>query len=81
VFENKLKPETIPHIELLQKNGIQIHMVTGDNPLTSLSVAKQCQLLSSSADISILDIIEERNEIKSTLNGIQTPLEGIIPLL
>lgn len=81
MFENKLKPETFAHIELLQNNGIQIHMVTGDNPLTSLSVAKQCQLLSSTADISVLDVIEERNEIKSTLNGLLTPLEGILPLL
>jgi magnesium-transporting ATPase (P-type) len=56
-------------------------MVTGDNPLTSLSVAKQCKLLSAQANISVLDVIEENSIIKSTLNGIQTSFDGIVPLL
>lgn len=41
MFTNELKPETIPTIKLLRRAGIKTIMATGDNPLTSISVARQ----------------------------------------
>ncbi|KAL4487111.1 hypothetical protein ABPG72_001563 [Tetrahymena utriculariae] len=78
VFENKLKPETIPHIKLLLEKKVQIHMVTGDNPLTSLSVAKQCDILDKTQKIGVLDVVTENGQTSSSFDGICTPVEKIL---
>jgi cation-transporting ATPase 13A3/4/5 len=46
VFENKLKPGTTTVINTLSKAKIRQIMCTGDNLLTSISVARQCSLVS-----------------------------------
>lgn len=45
VLENRLKPDTTPCIETLNEAEIRVIMVTGDNILTALSVAKDCGIL------------------------------------
>ncbi|KAK9884189.1 hypothetical protein WA026_005142 [Henosepilachna vigintioctopunctata] len=45
VLENRLKPETTPCIEALNDANIRIVMVTGDNILTALSVARDCSIV------------------------------------
>ncbi|XP_046381201.2 polyamine-transporting ATPase 13A3-like isoform X3 [Haliotis rufescens] len=42
VMENCLKPETTPVIQTLREAAIRNIMVTGDNMLTALSVAREC---------------------------------------
>ncbi|KAL8601674.1 hypothetical protein ACOMHN_033850 [Nucella lapillus] len=42
VMENRLKPETTPIIHQLLEANIRTIMVTGDNMLTALSVAREC---------------------------------------
>jgi cation-transporting ATPase 13A2 len=45
VLENRLKPETTPCIQALNDASIRVIMVTGDNILTALSVAKDCDII------------------------------------
>lgn len=46
VMENKLKPETSAVIKTLQQAEIRTVMATGDNILTAMSVAAQCNVIS-----------------------------------
>ncbi|XP_070560600.1 polyamine-transporting ATPase 13A3-like isoform X8 [Ptychodera flava] len=45
VMQNKLKPETTPVIKELIAAQIRIVMVTGDNMLTAVNVARKCGIL------------------------------------
>jgi cation-transporting ATPase 13A2 len=45
IFENKLKPITASVINELGKAGIRTVMCTGDNILTAISVARDCELI------------------------------------
>jgi cation-transporting ATPase 13A3/4/5 len=45
-MENKLKPETSAVIKTLQQAEIRTVMATGDNILTAMSVAAQCNVIS-----------------------------------
>ncbi len=47
LFENPLKPETKPAIEMLNKADVFSLIVTGDNLLTAVSVAYNCSILQS----------------------------------
>lgn len=49
VFENKLKHTTAGVIHELNEAGIRNVMCTGDNILTAISVARECNLLDRSA--------------------------------
>ena len=49
IFENKLKPVTSEVLEELNKAAIRSIMCTGDNILTAISVARECNLLDRSA--------------------------------
>ncbi|OAA77441.1 ATPase type 13A2 [Akanthomyces lecanii RCEF 1005] len=49
IFENKLKPSTAPVLKELVESNIRAVMVTGDNILTAISVARECGLLEKHA--------------------------------
>lgn len=49
IFENKLKPTTAEVLEELEEAGIRKVMCTGDNILTAISVARECNLIDRSA--------------------------------
>lgn len=51
IFENKLKPGTTPAIQALRQAHLVCRMITGDNPLTAVSVARECGLVSQAANI------------------------------
>lgn len=53
IFENKLKPRTIPAITTLRNANIRQIMCTGDNVLTAVSVARECGLINQSAEVYI----------------------------
>lgn len=48
IFENKLKPGSAPAIATLRHANIGCKMVTGDNPRTAVSVARECGMLGQS---------------------------------
>ncbi|XP_074653844.1 polyamine-transporting ATPase 13A3-like isoform X2 [Tubulanus polymorphus] len=45
VMQNTLKPETTPIIQKLHRANIRTVMVTGDNMLTAVSVARDCSMI------------------------------------
>lgn len=49
IFENKLKPASAKVINELNEAGIRKVMCTGDNILTAISVARECQLIDRTA--------------------------------
>jgi cation-transporting ATPase 13A3/4/5 len=49
IFENKLKPTTTPVIKELLDSNIGTVMVTGDNILTAVSVARECGMINKTA--------------------------------
>ncbi|KAH8828068.1 P-type ATPase [Flagelloscypha sp. PMI_526] len=49
IFENKLKLGTTPAIQALRSAHLACRMITGDNPLTAVSVARECSLVSQTA--------------------------------
>lgn len=49
IFENKLKPTTADVIKELLISNIETVMVTGDNILTAISVARECSMIDRSA--------------------------------
>ena len=49
IFENKLKPTTSDVLRELTSSNIGTVMVTGDNILTAISVARECGLVERSA--------------------------------
>lgn len=63
IMENKLKTTTTPTIMELQKANIRSIMVTGDNALTAISVARQCNIIpyDKSPRVYLGDIITDDN--------------------
>ena len=51
IFENKLKPGTTPVIKELRAAHMACRMITGDNPLTAVSVARECGLINQAAHV------------------------------
>jgi cation-transporting ATPase 13A3/4/5 len=51
IFENKLKPGTAPAIQELRSAHLACRMITGDNPLTAVSVARECDLINQAAHV------------------------------
>lgn len=49
IFENKLKPTTGDVLQELEEAGIRKVMCTGDNILTAISVARECNLIDRTA--------------------------------
>jgi len=49
IFENKLKPATPGVLKELLESNIGAVMVTGDNILTAISVARECSMISKTA--------------------------------
>lgn len=53
IFENKLKPGTAPAIQALRAAHLVCRMITGDNPLTAVSVARECGLVNPAVHIFV----------------------------
>ncbi|THH29198.1 hypothetical protein EUX98_g5000 [Antrodiella citrinella] len=51
IFENKLKPGTALAIQALRQAHLACRMITGDNPLTAVSVARECGLINQAAHV------------------------------
>lgn len=51
IFENRLKPGTAPAIQILRSAHLACRMITGDNPLTAVSVARECGLIHQAAHV------------------------------
>ena len=58
IFENKLKPSTTEVIDELNDADIREIMCTGDNILTAISVARECNLINRTAHCFIPHFVE-----------------------
>ena len=58
IFENKLKPSTTRVIDELTDAGIRKVMCTGDNILTAISVARECNLSDRTAHCFIPHFVD-----------------------
>ncbi|QQP40430.1 Cation-transporting ATPase, partial [Caligus rogercresseyi] len=67
VMRNNLKEESKPVIEVLSEADIRCVMVTGDNILTAISVARECGLIAPSHDVLRVEATPEHLSISPTL--------------
>ncbi|KAH9285429.1 putative cation-transporting ATPase W08D2.5 [Echinococcus granulosus] len=67
VMENRLKPESAPVIKLLKEARIRPVMVTGDNMLTALSVARDCEMIDEMDRIIIVSAKSPKRPSKSAM--------------
>ncbi|EGR27385.1 hypothetical protein IMG5_196550, partial [Ichthyophthirius multifiliis] len=63
IMENKLKEITSQIINELQQANIRTIMVTGDNPLTAISVGRQCNIIHEKARVYFGDLQDETDQI------------------
>jgi len=59
IVSNKLKSDTTGVISNLKKSNCKIFMATGDNPFTSISVARQCGLIENE-EIAFIDFENQK---------------------
>ncbi|KAL2098002.1 hypothetical protein ACEWY4_007209 [Coilia grayii] len=55
IMQNKLKPETADVLEDLRRANIRTVMVTGDNMLTAISVARDCGMIGPQERVIVVD--------------------------
>jgi len=69
IFTNKLKKDTKNVIANLKNSNCKLVMATGDNPFTSISVARECELIENSKNSTYLIDLEkdEKNIERLTL--------------
>lgn len=63
ILENRLKPQTTGIISMLKGAQIKVVMVTGDNILTAVSVAKECGIIE--AGETVVEVIAEEGDGKN----------------
>jgi len=67
IMENKLKAVTTQIIDTLHSAEIRTIMVTGDNALTAISVARQCHIVGCNQRIFLGDISEQKVKGKNVI--------------
>lgn len=75
IVQNKLKEKTSSSIETLHNANLKMVMATGDNILTAISVAKECQLIDSNVPIYTCELNKENNEQVLSWNMVDTFLD------
>jgi P-type Cu2+ transporter len=64
-IEDKIKPSSAAAIQTLQKRGIEVHMLTGDNAQTAEAVARQVGIKSFRAEVMPSDKADYVKELQS----------------
>ena len=59
IMENKLKTRTLEIIDILQEANVRTIMVTGDNALTAISVARQCHIVNPRQRVYLGDLSDK----------------------
>ncbi|KAG6017771.1 hypothetical protein E4U43_000009 [Claviceps pusilla] len=75
IFENKLKPTTAGVIRELLDSNIGAVMVTGDNILTAISVARECGLLDQQAHCFVPRFLKDRSAKLTAVKPLPAPPE------
>lgn len=81
LLNNELKLETIPTLNVLHKAKIKTIMATGDNPLTSISVARECGMVDTSLPVYMGELVTLKNgEKKLTWTNVDKSDSKLDPL-
>jgi cation-transporting ATPase 13A3/4/5 len=75
IVQNKLKEQTTSSIETLHNANLKMVMATGDNILTAISVAKECQLIQPDVPVYTCELNKEENEQVLSWNMVDTFLD------
>ncbi|XP_021950610.1 probable cation-transporting ATPase 13A3 isoform X2 [Folsomia candida] len=62
VLDNRLKPASSTEMATLKKAGIRTIMVTGDNMLTALSVARDCGMVEQNAKVIVINVEMDKKD-------------------
>ncbi|XP_062868539.1 polyamine-transporting ATPase 13A3 isoform X2 [Trichomycterus rosablanca] len=68
IMQNKLKPETPRVLEVLSRANIRTVMVTGDNMLTAISVARDCGMIPPQDRVIIADALPPKDGRAARIN-------------
>ncbi|XP_076134723.1 polyamine-transporting ATPase 13A3 isoform X3 [Alosa pseudoharengus] len=68
IMQNKLKPETPGVLEDLRRANIRTVMVTGDNMLTAISVARDCGMIPPEDRVIIADALPPKDGQAAKIN-------------
>jgi cation-transporting ATPase 13A3/4/5 len=81
IFENKLKPTTAAVLRELVESNIKAVMVTGDNILTAICVARECGMIPKSAHCFVPHFVEgnEPRHPRLTLDHTDQMFEQVTP--
>jgi cation-transporting ATPase 13A3/4/5 len=63
IMENKLKPETSPVIQQLNECLVKSIMITGDNALTAISVARKCGIVGHDQKVFLGEVVENQPDV------------------
>lgn len=74
ILENRLKADTTSVISSLMKANLRTIMVTGDNILTALSVAKDCAMIAKGQNVIIVNA--RQNNLKANGHELYYNLSG-----
>lgn len=72
VMQNTLKPQTKPVIKQLLDANIRTVMVTGDNLLTGISVARDCHMVSPNDTVLVVEVTPPTDTQPATVRFEQT---------
>jgi cation-transporting P-type ATPase 13A2 len=81
IFKNKLKKDSKDVITTLKECNSKLILATGDNPFTSISVARECEMMDFHKKVFMIDLEKDmldnfREKIKITPLVIQRRLNG-----
>ncbi|XP_075058359.1 polyamine-transporting ATPase 13A3 isoform X2 [Mixophyes fleayi] len=68
IMQNKLKPETPAVLEDLRKAKIRMVMITGDNMLTAISVARDCGMILPHDKVIVADALPPKDGQAAKIN-------------
>ena len=72
VMENRLKPQTTPVIAVLKSARIRTVMVTGDNVMTALSVARDCDMIGLNERVVMVTALPPQGDAPARLEWTET---------
>ncbi|XP_059498532.1 polyamine-transporting ATPase 13A3-like [Stegostoma tigrinum] len=68
MMQNKLKPRSIPILSELRRACIRTVMVTGDNMLTAVSVARECGMIPLNGKVIVTEALPPKDGQSATIN-------------
>ncbi|XP_043933277.1 polyamine-transporting ATPase 13A3-like [Protopterus annectens] len=68
MMQNKLKPQTMPVLQELRRACIRSVMVTGDNMLTAVSVARECGMIPPQGKVIITEALPPKEGQPATIH-------------